>query len=158
MRLLRWLGGLLGAVVLAILVTLAAARFHDGPIGPFTGGAFRSGESTPVPSDWSFAMEDRTLELELPPQANRSITTWFVIVAGKLYVPCAIAERKRWPHAVLADGRVRVRLRGKVYELLAKRVDDAEILSRAAAAVAEKYDVGGSGFGSRDWIFALSAR
>jgi len=28
----------------------------------------------------------------------------------------------------------------------------------AAAAVAEKYDVGGDGFGSRDWIFALSAR
>jgi hypothetical protein len=158
MRLLRWLGGLFGAAVLAILVTLAAARFHDGPIGPFTGGVFRSGESTPVPSDWSFATEDRTLELELPPEANRAITTWFVIVAGKLYVPCGVAARKRWPHAVLADGRVRVRLRGKVYELLAKRVDDPEILSRAAAAVAEKYDVGGDGFGSRDWIFALSAR
>lgn len=158
MRFVRWLGIVVGAALLAVLVTVAVARFHDGPIGPFTGGTFRSGDPAPAPSDWGFASEARTLELELPPASARSVTTWLAVVDGKLYVPCGLAERKRWPHAVLADGRVRVRLGGKVYELVAARVDDPATVSRVAPAVGAKYRVPADGFGTRDWIFALSAR
>ena len=159
LRVLRWLGIAVAAVVLGVLSVLVAARFHDGPIGPFTGGVFRSGEPAAPPADWSFAAAVDTLELELPPELGRSITTWLVVQDGKLYVPCGLASGKRWPHAVLRDGRVRVRLQGKVYELEARRVDDPATLSSVVPVLVAKYRAGdGSGFGTRDWLFALSPR
>jgi hypothetical protein len=158
-RLLRWLGIAVATVVLASAAGVVAARLHDGPIGPLTGGVFRAGEVTAPPADWSFAADTDTLELELPPELGRSITTWLVVQDGKLYVPCGVAAGKRWPHAVLRDGRVRVRLDGKIYELSARRVDDPATLSRVVPVLVAKYPAGdGSGFGTRDWLFALEPR
>jgi hypothetical protein len=156
--LLRFAGYALLLVLAALGVALVAARFHDGPLGPLTGGPFRAGVVTAVPADWSFASDARTLELELPAEAGRAITTWLVVVDKKLYVPCGVASAKRWPHIVLRDGHVRVRLDGKIYPLEMKRVDSGESLTAAAAAVASKYKVPGEGFGTRDWIFALGER
>jgi hypothetical protein len=158
LRLLRWIGVALGVVVAAILLTLLAARFHDGPVGPFTGGTFRTGEAAEVPSDWSFAADVRTLELELPPDVGRSITTWLVVADGRLYVPCGFAASKRWPHAVVRDGRVRVRLEGKIYSLSAVRVEDPATLARVTPILAAKYDLPSGGFGEGGWMFALSGR
>ncbi len=158
LRLLRWTGVALGVVVVAILLTLLAARFHDGPIGPFTGGAFEAGEPVEAPSDWSFASDARTLELELPPDVGRSITTWLVVSDGRLYVPCGFAATKRWPHAVVRDGRVRVRVAGKIYALSAVRVEDPATLARVTPVLAAKYDLPSGGFGEGGWLFALSRR
>ena len=157
-RALRWLAVFVVVIAGALGLTMAAARFHDGPLGPFSGGVFRSGELVPAPGNWSFAKEERTLELELPPDANRSVTTWFAVVDDQLYVPSAIAERKQWPKLVLADGRVRVRLQGRIYVLTATRVDDVATLSRVAPEIGAKYHVPDNGFGTRDWIFALTPR
>jgi hypothetical protein len=157
-RVLRWLAVAAGLAIGAPCAALVVAHFHDGPIGPFTGGPFRSGVESPVPSDWSFAAGGRTLELELPPDAGRAVTTWYAVVDGKLYVPCGLAKQKRWPHAVLADGRVRVRIDGKIYALAATRVDDPATLSRVAPEIGAKYGVPHDGFGTRDWIFALAPR
>src|ERR1700741_3666744 len=107
-RALRWLAIVVVVLALGIAVTMGAARMHDGPVGPFRGGAFRAGEVVPAPGDWSFAAQERTLELELPPDAARSVTTWFAVVDGQLYVPAGLAERKAWPGLVVKDGRVRV--------------------------------------------------
>ena len=157
-RALRWLAAMAAALIALLLIALLAARFHDGPVGPFTGGTFRSGVESPAPSDWSFAAAGRTLELELPPAAGRSVTTWYAVVDGKLYVPCGLAQQKRWPHAVVADGRVRVRIEGRIYAMAATRVDDPATLSRVAPEIGAKYGVPHDGFGTRDWIFALAAR
>jgi hypothetical protein len=157
-RVLRWLGiavALGGAAFAAVFV---GARFHDGPIGPFKGGAFRAGEVAAPPADWSFASDDQTLELELPAEVGLAITTWLVVEGGALYVPCGVAESKSWPHAVVRDGNVRVRIDGKIYELRATRVDDPATLARVVPLLAAKYDVNGDGFGSRDWLFALAPR
>jgi len=158
-RALRWLGLALLAAAVALGVTLVAARFHDGPLGPITGGTFRSGEPAPPPADWSFAADAPTLELELPAELGRSITTGVVVVDGRLYVPCLFANAKRWPHAVLRDGRVRARLGGRIYELRAGRVDDPATLARVAPAFVAKYpETDGTGLGTRDWLFALQPR
>jgi len=157
-RLLRGLGIAIAAAVLAFGVVFVGARFHDGPIGPFKGGAFRSGEAAAPPADWNFAADHQTLELELPPEVGLAITTWLVVEGGALYVPCGVAESKSWPHAVVRDGNVRVRIDGKVYELRATRVDDPATLARVVPLLAAKYDVNGDGFGTRDWLFALEPR
>jgi hypothetical protein len=157
-RALRWLAVLLVVIAGGIGLTMVAARFHDGPLGPFSGGVFRSGEQVPAPGNWDFAKDERTLELELPPDAGRSVTTWFAVVDGLLYVPSGLAERKQWPKLVLADGRVRVRLMDRVYVLTAARVDDVATLAHVAPEIGAKYHVPDNGFGTRDWIFALTPR
>ena len=45
-----------------------------------------------------------------------------IVVDGIHYVPSASAAKKTWPGLVEKDGRVRVRLDGKIYELHAMRV------------------------------------
>jgi hypothetical protein len=157
-RVLRWLGVAVAAVIAAVALLFVGARFHDGPIGPFKGGSFRSGAAVEAPADWSFASDHNTLELELPADVGLAITTWLVVEGGKLYVPCGVAASKSWPHAVLRDGNVRVRIDGKIYTLRATRVDDTETLARVVPLLAAKYGVKGDGFGTRDWLFALEPR
>ncbi len=157
---------ILRAAFLAMLVVIAAlvavgvgARFHDGPIGPFPGGALVEGEvvATPV-SDWTFATPIQTLELEVAPDHPRSITTWFLVVDGVLYVPSGGAAKKTWPALVEQDGRVRVRLDGNLYALQATRVTDPEIAKRLSAAVKAKYGFGDGQPTEGAWAFALAPR
>ncbi|HTO08408.1 MAG TPA: hypothetical protein VMR86_15285 [Myxococcota bacterium] len=157
-RALRWLAAAAAAAIAVIVLGLVAARCHDGPLGPFTGGTFRSGIESPPPSDWSFAAARYSFELELPPAEGRSVTTGFMVVDGRLYVPSVLAEHKRWPAEVLADGRVRVRLDGRIYAFQATRVLDPPTLARVAPVFHDKYGTPAEGVGTRDWIFALVPR
>src|SRR5262245_41755415 len=125
---MKWLRRIVVAAALAALVVLVAlfgvafaARWHDGPISPFPAGPLVAGEVAPAP-DWSSVASIQTLELEVAPDAPRSVTTWFLVVDGVLYVPSADAASKTWPNQVVQDPRVRVRIDGKIYELAAKRV------------------------------------
>ena len=157
---------ILRVVVYAVLVVIAAlaavgvgARFHDGPIGPFPGGALVAGEAVSAPvTDWTFAAPISTLELEVAPDHPRSVTTWFLVVDGVLYVPSGGAARKTWPSLVAQDGRVRVRLDGKLYELQATRVNDAAIGKRLSEAVKAKYGFGDGQPVEGAWAFALAPR
>jgi hypothetical protein len=160
------LGRVVRAAFLATLVVIAAlvalgvyARFHDGPIGPFPGGALVSGEAVATPvTDWSFASSIQTLELEVSPEKPRSVTTWFLVLDGTLYVPSGGAARKTWPALVERDGRVRVRLDGKIYALQATRVNDPAIAKRLSEAVAAKYGFGDGQPVEGAWAFALAPR
>ena len=129
MRVARWLlFGTLGVV--AVVGTLAiAARFMDGPLGPFPGGKLHGTVVTEPVRDWSALLAGVDhLELEVNPTRPRSVTTSYILSDGKLYVPSLFAARKRWPHEVVADGRVVVRIKGTLYERAAVRVTDpAEI-------------------------------
>jgi hypothetical protein len=147
-------------VLIGAFVALSVgARFHDGPIGPFPGGALVAGEAVATPvSDWSFAAPLPRLELEVAPDHPRSVTTWLLVVDGVLYVPSGAAARKTWPSLVQQDGRVRVRLDGKIYELQAKRVTDPALGKRLAEAVKQKYGVGDGQPMERAWAFALAPR
>ncbi len=156
---------LVAATLAALVVGVAlfgvafAARWHDGPIGPFPGGSLVAGEvvSTPV-TDWSFAAPLQTLELEVNPDQPRAITTWFLIVDGVLYVPSGDGASKTWTHQVVQDGRVRARIDGKIYELQATRVTDRELGKRLSAAVHEKYGFGDGQPVEGGWAFALAPR
>jgi len=154
------------AAVLAALVVAVAlfgvgayARWHDGPIGPFPGGPLVAGEPVAIPvTDWSFAAPLQTLELEVAPDKPRSVTTWFLIVDGVLYVPSGDGASKTWTNQVMQDGRVRVRLDRKLYELQATRVTDPEIGKRLPAAVRDKYGFGDGQPVEGGWAFALAPR
>ena len=124
-RVLRWL--LIGlAAVAALAGGLAViARFSDGPLGPFPGGKLGGVTATEAVTDWSPLLAGANhVEIEVDPAAPRSLTTSFLVRDGVLYVPSMFAAHKRWPKLVLADGRVVLRVHGKLYERRAVRVTD----------------------------------
>ena len=141
MRLFRWLGWVLLALVTVLVVVAGVARLHDGPLGPFPGGPLESGELVREPiTDWRFAADISEIELQLvdPP---RSRTTWVLVREDQLYVPCAWPESfsKQWPHQAMRDGRVVLRIADRRYELQAVRVTDAEVHAELTALGAKKY-------------------
>ena len=154
----RALIGLL-MVVAAAAGLAVAARFHDGPLGPFPGGPM-SGEIVREPvTDWSSVLAGTSrLELQVDPAHPRSLTTTYILHDGALYVPSVFAAHKTWPAHVMADGRVVVRVHGRLYERRAVRVTDpAEIRALAREwdpKTPDDLDVGTLS----TWYFRLESR
>lgn len=150
----------LGVAVASAVVTLALlARGHDGPLGPFPGGSL-SGELVGSPvRDWSFAREVPLLELELQPEAPRSISASCVVWKQRLYVPFLRPERSPWPDQVLSDGRVKARIAERLYPVQAVLVVDPAELAAVKAALTGKYDLELDGLDDDTvWIFRLESR
>ena len=165
----RIVGGLIGALVLAIAVLLIGARFADGPLAIVAGGPFKSGElaSGPEP-DWSFVHDVREVEFQLvePP---RSRTTWILDHAGKAYIPSGYMTTwwgklwKQWPHEVEKDPRILLRIGDTLYERKLVRVQDEALLTPLLAELRRKYvpdreipmEAVTSGY---LWIFELAPR
>jgi hypothetical protein len=155
--LLKWLGLGIAAIAVVVLGVALGARYADGPLGPFPGGPM-SGERVMDPiADWGFAVDRDTVELEVNPKAPRSITTWVVGYEGQPYIPAGMAPRKTWPGQVMADGRVVLRVEGKLYPRQAVRVSDAALLEALGAVLMRKYQLDPEGnFASAEtWFFRL---
>jgi len=158
MRLIRILLRLAGGAALALVVVTVGARFADGPLGPFRGGAL-SGTVDPDPSpDWEAV--GTTVELEIRPDAPWSLQAYALPDGGELYVPSFYAERRRWVPVALADPRVRVRVGGRLYERRIVRVDDPATRARLVALMATRHGWDPNGIAGRDatWYFHLAPR
>jgi hypothetical protein len=145
MRLLRWIGIVLAALVLALLAVAIVARFSDGPLAVFQGGPLQAGELATGPEpDWSFARDIEVMEFQLLDPA-RSRNTWLLVHEGKLYVPCGYMNSwwgrlwKQWPIDAINDGRAVVRIDGKRYEVEAIRVTDPALFWSLAREARRKY-------------------
>ncbi len=148
----RYLALIFGTMTLIPVVALGAlaisARSSDGPSVIFRGGVLESGELvTDWESDWSFARDIRTFELQLlnPPQSR---TLWIVEVDGKLYLNSnymlGFVGRlwKRWPAQAERDGRAILRIEGKRYERTLVRIQRGAIVDDIAAEFNRKYRAG----------------
>lgn len=148
---MRWAGwaGLCGALIAC-----------DGPVGPFPGGRLR-GEDAPCTEDWSRFETEREVELEVSPDAPRSVRIWNVVLAGQLYVPGDfLTPAKRWPHQVVADARVRIRIAGELFRCEARRISDPALIDALRGEAARKYALEPDGWAARSeiWWFALEPR
>jgi hypothetical protein len=151
-----------GAIALAALIllplatVLVASRFSDGPIGPFAGGALRTGELVTEPvADWS-VVGPKEVELELVEPA-RSRITGSLVYEHDLYIPCDLGfvwrrlpsagmrgiasilwAVKHWHEDAVHDGRVVLRTGGKRYPGQAVRVTDPALLATLRSIMEEK--------------------
>ncbi len=131
------------AIVFSIIGIAIAARFSDGPIGPFPGGALSRGKLVAEPTDWRAAPRFDTVELQLL-QPSRSRNTWIVTVDGTAYIPCALpgwAFFKSWHEQALAHPEAVVRLNRKLHPVMLVRVEDEATRADVAAAMKAKYGV-----------------
>jgi hypothetical protein len=164
---MKWLGMLVGAVVVGVAALLIGARFADGPLAILAGGAFRSGELYAGPEpDWSFARDVATVEFQSLEPA-RSRTTWILEVDGRPFIPCGYMTSwwgriwKQWPIEAERDPRILLRIDGKLYERSLVRVTQGPILERVVAELARKYAPGVTMAAVESgslWIFELAPR
>ena len=96
----------------------------NGPAGLLPGGGLE-GETRPVPSDWSFAGDYGTAQIETRPEDPYSVNLVFTVLNGRVYVNAGDTETQ-WVKNLTEDPRVRLRVDGALYELRAERVTDAD--------------------------------
>ena len=143
--LVRLLGGLIAVLILGIAALLIGARFSDGPLAIVAGGAFTTGErvTDPMP-DWSFVHDTQEVEFQLL-EPTRSRTTWIIEHEGKAYIPSGYMTSwwgkiwKKWPHEAEKDGRILLRVDGKIYERQLVRVDAGPLLGPITTELGRKY-------------------
>ena len=136
------------------------------PIGPCPGGRLDGEVGRPgAPIETSARSLERA-QLETRSSAPHSVHTWFVVIGDRLYVPTSMIRGPRdprersWVLHVAADPDVRIRLGDRVYERIARRVEDPEEYAQARAALEQKYALDPA---ARDperevWIFRLDER
>jgi hypothetical protein len=146
------------------LVALLVVTSGCGPLGPIPGGALRGPvHEGPLPA-WSTVADVEQIQLETRPDDPHSVNTWCGVHAGSLYVPTSLIRgaddpmEREWVRNVIDDPRVRARIDGVVYPLLAVRVEDDPELAAARAMLLEKYDVEPDDHVARGWIFRLDPR
>lgn len=146
---------------LAVLVLLGC-----GPIGPIPGGALSGEEGAADVSDWSFADEVETAQLETRPEDPHSVNCWFAAVGEDLYVPTSMIlgpkkpELRSWVAHVAEDPRVRIRLGDAVFDREMVRVDAGPEFDAARVALEARYKIAVE---DRDpereiWIYRLDRR
>jgi hypothetical protein len=134
-----------------------AALGCSGPFGLLPGGEL-AGEARPVPSDWSFAGDYGTVQLETRPGAPYSVNIAFTIVDGRLYLNAGDTETQ-WVKNMTATPEVRLRMKGALYDLRAVRVtDEARIAAFAKAWTSQSVFRRDPTELDRVWIYELVPR
>jgi hypothetical protein len=122
----------------SIAPILLALTLACGPIVMIPGGAL-SGDVKPAPTDWSFADDVDTVQLETNPADPYSVNVWGV-GSGAVFYIAAGEKTNQWAENLRADSRARIRIGSDVFEVKAiETADDAELDAFLTAAQA-KYD------------------
>lgn len=131
-------------IAVATGVFLFGMRFSDGPLELISGGPFKTGQSSPAPSDWSFLKERDTIEFQtLDPLTSR--TVWVATHEGRMYVVSGYMNQgyaaiwKQWPHYLEDDNRIVLRIDGKLYEQKLARIMDGPAVTPVLNELSRKY-------------------
>jgi hypothetical protein len=143
-KFLKWLGIIVAVLIASITVFLVGMRFHDGPMEIITGGPFQTGELASAPDDWTFLADRAEIEFQtLEPDSSRIV--WLVVLDKRLYVISGYMNTgygkiwKQWPHHLVADDRVIVRIDGALYEQRMVRMMEHPKLLELMTINYEKY-------------------
>lgn len=146
---------------LVVAGALGATRWLDGPLGMLPGGQLQGGSQPCRESGWDAFAGVEEIELEVRPGRPRSLRTWAVVHHGELFVPADfLTPWKRWPHQVIADPRIRLRIGDAIFACVARRVLDPEEIQALRRAIAAKYQLREDGRAARVevWWFQVHPR
>lgn len=126
-KLIKGLGIFIVAIIVSIAVFLFAMGYHDGPLEIISGGAFKTGEPSTPPADWSDLKDRSTIEFQtLDPVSSR--TVWVATYEGRLFIVSGYMNQwyaaiwKQWPHYLENDNRIILRIDGKLYDQRLERI------------------------------------
>ena len=140
----------------SLLLVLAVAGCN-GPLMLLPGGEL-DGDVRPAPSDWAFAGDYGTAQLETRASEPYSVNLAYTIIDGTLYVNAGGTETQ-WVKNMTADPQVRLRIDGVLYDLRAERVSDADEIAAFAKAWTSQSMFRRDPAGLDEvWIYRLVAR
>lgn len=165
--LLKWLGILIGVLLLLIAGFFVSMRFHDGPREIISGGPFQTGELAPTPDSWAFLKDRDTIQFQtLEPPTSRTI--WLATHEGRLFLVSGYMNTtmgkiwKHWPHNIEDDNRVILRIDGKLYEQRLERIMDGPDVMPVLKEFARKYGFNASDTSEVDsgnaWLYEVLPR
>ena len=157
MKILKWTGAGLGAVV---IVAGVLYLLRSDPIYMISGKGL-SGDELPYPADWSMCNDHPTIAVEARMDDPHSVTTICFVHEGDLIVPAMNGSEKQWPAMVVRDPRIRVKIGDAVYPARADRLMDVS-MPDLFPSMAAKYPQ----IAERDpadapqdvWLFRVSTR
>ena len=121
------------------LTLVFAALGCNGPFGLLAGGEL-DGEARPAPTDWAFAGDYGTVQLETRPEDPYSVNIAFTILDGRLYINAGDTETQ-WVKNIALNPLVRLRMDDVLYDLRAERVMDTDEIAAFAGAWTKPVDV-----------------
>lgn len=143
--------------IVSLLVATLASLGCNGPTFLLPGGEL-DGEEKPAPSDWSFAGDYGTIQIETKPEEPYSVNLAYTVMDGALYINAGGTETQ-WAKNIAVDPEIRLRMEGALYDVRAERVTDRDEIRAFAKAWT------GQSFFRRDplgydevWIFRLVSR
>ena len=149
-KIAKWMGIVLGAIVLFTGLAYGSMRLSDGPVEFFPwftisiGGPFRSGEVAQSPSNWDFIKDREEIAIQtLNPTTSRIV--WVPVVDGKLYIVSGYMSSfigrlwKQWPTYLEEDNRILIRVDDEIYQQRLIRITEGPIAAEVMTEVANKY-------------------
>jgi hypothetical protein len=146
-RFLKWILTCIILLVMLVGALLFAARYSDGPLEIIAGGPFTSGELSPAPDDWSFLVDRDTIEFQTLNPA-RSRTVWLAVHDSRLFIVSGYmttgygAIWKQWPHYLLQDDRIILRIDGQLHEQRLQRITSGPDIEPVLSEFSRKYGDG----------------
>ncbi len=120
MKILKWIGAVLGAVVI-VLGTLYLLRTDPLVIIP---GKRLSGEELPYPPDWSVCNDHLTMAVETRPEDPYSVTVSCLLHEGTIIFAATAGSTQEWAANIVRDPNIRLKLGDGVYPARAERALD----------------------------------
>jgi len=140
----KWLGIVLGTLILLVGIFLFSMRFSDGPVEVFSGGPFTSGQLAAAPDDWSYLTDRSTIEFQtMDPATSR--TVWLAVHDKRLFFVSGYMNTgyggiwKQWPHYLNNDDNVILRVDGNLYEQRLERIMQGPEVVPVLTELARKY-------------------
>jgi hypothetical protein len=107
-------------------------------------------------ADWQFcsAVEEVFIETRTWYGIPHSTTIWSVVLGGDLYIGSYGEEKKTWEANIAANANARLRISGRLYEVVVTPVANPEVTAAVNESYHQKYDMG-EVFGNEipDWWF-----
>ena len=138
-RPLLLLGGIAIVALLALGALILAASYGDGPTGPFAGGRLSGQRMETTEADWETASSRETVEVQVGSEDPRSVLACLLLLDGAPHLSVTLVPLKSWHETALADGRVTVRLEGKLYERKVRLVTNRKDHAALKTIAFEKY-------------------
>jgi len=92
--------------------------------------------------DWSFTEDSDEIFIETVTSywIPHSVTAWCVTVGDELYVSADDADKKSWVANVARESNVRLKIKGKIYELKLVPVTDPTTIEAIDSGFVRKYE------------------
>ena len=140
-----------------LILAITLALFVGCDYLPFSGGRLDGSNSAP-PKDWSSTLEQEIIQLETNSEKPYSVNLWIVNINNTPYVYSG-DNYSTWAKNIFEEKRVVLKADGKLFNMEAHRVLDAEIFENFASAWEAKYGNRPMNENYKEtYLFALSKR